>query len=222
MRNDLDQQIEGLRTAVIGMAERADGMMGSALRALTEGDVAAAELVVETDKLVDRAYEQVQHGVLALVALHGPVGGDLRLLTALIHVSLHLERMGDYAVSVARTANRSAEFPSEPALVDQLTEMGELAREVGRTAVSAFLHDDVEAAREVARLDDGVDQLNVGIFQRLVRLAAADEKRLEWATRMIQVTRQLERYADHGVDVAEQTLFVATGQASELSSNDPI
>jgi phosphate transport system protein len=218
VRNDLELQIDQLRGSVVAMGERADAMMGDALRALSEGDLTAAALVVEADVALDRAYEQVQHGVLAVVALHGPMGRDLRLLTSLIHVSLHLERMGDYAVNVARTFQQAASFAGDPDLTAQLLEMGTLAREVGRHALRAFVRDDATLAREVSGMDDRVDQLNDGIFHRLVRLAAQSEDRLEWATRMIQLTRQLERFADHGVDVAEQAVFVSTGEAVELGS----
>lgn len=218
MRNDLELQSDQLRASVIAMGERADAMLGDALRALADGDLTGADLVVEADAALDRAYEQVQHGVLAVVALHGPVGRDLRLLTSLIHVSLHLERMGDYAVNVARTFQQAAAFEGDAGLTDQLLEMGALAREVARLALHAFVRDDSDLAREVAAMDERVDRLNDGIFHRLVRLAAESEGRLEWATRMIQLTRQLERFADHGVDVAEQAVFVSTGEAVELGS----
>jgi phosphate transport system protein len=218
VRHDLELQLDQLRASVIAMGERADTMMGDALRALEDGDLTAADLVVAADVALDRAYEQVQHGVLAVVALHGPMGRDLRLLTALIHVSLHLERMGDYAVNVARTFQRAAGFAGDPDITQQLLEMGGLAREVGRGALHAFVRFDADLAREVAAVDERVDRFNDGIFHRLVRLAAESEDRLEWATRMIQLTRQLERFADHGVDVAEQAVFVSTGEAVELSS----
>jgi phosphate transport system protein len=221
LRNDFDQQIDGLVTTIAAMGERADQMLAAALEALSMGDTAAADRVVAADREVDRAYAQVQHGVLAAVALHGPVGGDLRLLTALVHVSLHLERMGDYATNVARTVKRAVEFPSDPSLSEQLAEMGALAREVGRASLRAFVTRDADAARASAALDDGVDRLNIGIFHRLVRLAAADEARIEWVTHMIQLVRQLERYADHGVDIAEQTIFAVTGQLTELSTRHP-
>ncbi|GGI08953.1 phosphate signaling complex protein PhoU [Egicoccus halophilus] len=220
MRNDLESQLDQLLTRVVGMSERADGMLTEALQAFELGDVAAARRVTAADAEVDRAYEQVQQGVLAVVALHGPVASDLRLLTSLIHVSLHVERMGDYASGVARTVERVRELPADPGLVDQLLEMGGRAREVTRAAMQSFVHLDVEAAKTCARLDDDVDRLYLGIFHRLVRLAAADEHRLEWATHMIQLVRQLERYADHGVDVAEQAVFAVTGRTVELSSFD--
>jgi phosphate transport system protein len=221
VRNDFEHQIDGLVGAVASMGERTDRMLTAALEALSLADTGAADRVVAADREVDRAYAQVQHGVLAAVALHGPVGGDLRLLTALVHVSLHLERMGDYAANVARTVKSSWDFPADESLASQLTEMGELAGQVGRESLRAFVARDAGAARVAAALDDGVDQLNVGIFHRLVRLAAADEERLEWATWMIQLVRQLERYADHGVDIAEQTVFAVTGQLKELSNRRP-
>jgi phosphate transport system protein len=221
VRNDFEKQVDGLVATVASMGERSDRMLASALVALSAGDSAAADRVIESDRDVDRAYTQVQHGVLAAVALHGPVGGDLRLLTALVHVSLHIERMGDYAANVARTVKSSVEFPSDASLSSQLTEMGGLAGQVGRDAVRAFVTRDQDAARAAAGLDDGVDQLNIGIFHRLIRLAAEDEARLEWATRMIQLARLLERYADHGVDIAEQTIFAVTGQLIELSTRHP-
>ena len=220
MRNDLELQLEQLLAHVVAMAERTDAMLAEALQALELGDIEAARRVTAADEEVDRAYEQVQHGVLSTVALHGPVAGDLRLLTALIHVSLHVERMGDYAAGVARIVERVRELPGDTGLTDQLLEMGAKAREVARASMLAFMHRDVDEAKACAPLDDVVDRLNVGIFQRLVRLAAADEHVLEWATHMTQVVRNLERYADHGVDIAEQAVFAVTGRVIELSTHD--
>lgn len=220
MRDDLDRQLDLLRHNVLAMGEQASAMLGDALRAFADDDRPAADQVVDADRALDRAYEQIQHGILAVIALHGPVGHDLRLLTTMIHVSLHLERMGDYAVNVARTARRSSDYPGDEDLTEQLVEMGELAREVGAAAVESFAKVDLDLAREVGVRDDAVDRLNLGIFQRLVRLAAHDEHRLEWAASMIQLTRQLERYADHGVDIAEQVHFLVTGQATEFSANN--
>ena len=160
MRDDLDRQLDDLLRQVVELGERADAMLGDACRALRDGDAAGPTAVIAADVEVDRLDAAVQQGVVTTIARRGPVGLDLRRLTALLRASLHLERMGDYAVNVARAAQRSAPFP-------------------------------------------------------------ADEHRLEWATRMILVARQLERYGDHGVDLAEQTIFVVTGEAVELSSDDP-
>ncbi len=221
MREELDHQLDDLLALVVELGEHTDRMLGAALVALRDGDVNASAHVVLADGVVDRLDERVQQGMVSTIARHAPVGRDLRLLTGVLRTSLHLERMGDYAVNVARAAERSAPFPADTELAAQLGEMGEIARDVGRRAVQAFVHSDAELAATVPTIDDGVDRLNVGIFHRLVRLAAEDEQRLEWATRMILVARLLERYGDHGVDLAEQAVYVVTGRTVEFSSNDP-
>jgi phosphate transport system protein len=218
VRDDLEQQLARLTTEVVRMGESVDGMLGTALQAFAASDPTMADEVLTADAAVDAAYEHIQHGVLAVVALHGPVGRDLRLLMALIHVSLHVERMGDYAVNVARTIKRVGGAPSDRDLAEQLSEMGARAREIGQVAVRAFAQEDADLARSVPDRDDEVDRLNDGVFGRLVRVAVDDEL-LPWATRMIQLTRQIERYADHAVAVAEQAVFVVTGEAVELSSH---
>lgn len=216
MRKDLTEQLGALRGHVAAMGSRADEMLSDAMRALRDNDLAAAATVVSADTSVDSAYEQVQHGVLALVALHGPMGHDLRVATALIHVSLHLERMADYAVNAARAVERAAELPRDAALIEQLAGMGDHAGTVGRMALDAFLKEDEALARAAAERDDAVDELELAIFQRLMGLAGDDPEQLEWATRMIRVARHLERYGDHGVDIAEQAIFVITGGTVDL------
>lgn len=218
MRNDLDLQTDQLRTAVVTMGEQADAMLAGALRGFSDGDLAAAEAAVADDDQVDRGYAQVQHGVLATIALHGPVGHDLRMLVSLIHVSIHLERMADYAVNVGRAAIQMADYPSDPDLTEQIVEMGALSREVGRSAMQAFIREDHDLAAGVPDLDGAVDRFDRGIFQRLVRLGGQDDGRLDWASRMIRVARHLERYGDHGVDIAEQAIFVVTGEAVDLNA----
>lgn len=220
MRQDLDDQLGRLQADVVTMGERADEMLGAALAALAAADAAAALRVLADDDAVDLLYERIQQGVLTLVALHSPVGHDLRVATAMLHTSLHAERMADYATSVAKVVQRTAALVPDVDLRDQVVAMGQSARAVGRAAMTALARSDEAAARDVARLDDDVDRLDLGIFTRLVELAAADGALLPWASQMIGAARCIERYADHAVDVAEQVVFVTTGRNVELSSDD--
>jgi len=216
MREDLDLQLNMLRDRVATMGTHADEMLDGAVRALVDNDLEAAAHVVNSDPRVDSAYEQVQHGVLALVALHGPMGHDLRVATALIHVSLHLERMADYAVNTARAVERATELPRDNDLVDRLADMGGHARTVGQMALESFLTEDEELAKAAATRDDEVDELELIIFQHLMGLAGDNSSQIEWATRMMRVARHIERYGDHGVDIAEQAFFVITGGTVDL------
>lgn len=220
MRQDLDDQLGRLQADVVTMGERADEMLGTALTALAGGDGAAAARVLADDDAVDLLYERTQQGVLTLVALHSPVGHDLRVATAMLHASLHAERMADYATSVAKVVQRTEALVPDPDLRDQVIAMGQSARAVGRAAMTALARSDEAAARDVARLDDDVDRLDLGIFTRLVELAATDGSLLPWASQMIGAARCIERYADHAVDVAEQVVFVTTGRTVELSSDE--
>jgi phosphate transport system protein len=196
-------------------------MLGRAVQALVDGDRVTAEQVIYADRAVDQRHVEVQHSVLTTVALQAPVGRDLRLLTAFLHVGLHLERMADHGVSVARATIRLLELPRDEDVVQQVVEMSGHAREVGRLAMRALLQLDEDLAREVAVADDRVDSYELGVFERLVAAAGAQPERLPWAAQMIGLSRRVERYADHGVDIAEQAIFAVTGISVELSGNDP-
>jgi len=221
MREELDRSIGELRGMLVDMSERADSMLGRAVTALAEGDRVRAEEVIYADRAVDQRHVEVQHGVLTTVALQAPVGRDLRTLTAFLHAALHLERMADYAVSIARGAIRLLDKPREESIVELLVEMSGHAREVGRTALQALLTLDEPLARQVAVADDRVDRLELRIFEELVGTAGSDASRLPWAAQMIGLSRRIERYADHGVDIAEQAVFAITGVTVELKGNDP-
>jgi phosphate transport system protein len=220
MREELDRAIGELRNMLVDMSERADGMLGQAVIALSEGDRVRAEEVIYADRAVDQRHVEVQHAVLTTVALQSPVGRDLRLLTAFLHSGLHLERMADHAVSVARGAIRLLDLPRDESIVELLVEMSGYAREVGRTALQALLTLDEALARSVAVADDRVDRLEMRIFEQLVGVAGADAARLPWAAQMIGLSRRTERYADHGVDIAEQAVFAVTGITVELLGED--
>ncbi len=221
MREELDRSIGELRGMIVDMSERADSMLGRAVLALVEAHRGRAEEVIYADRAVDQRHVEVQHGILTTIALQAPVGRDLRLLTAFLHSALHLERMADHAVSVARGAIRLVDMPREESIVELLVEMAEHAREVGRTALKALLTLDDTLAQQVAVADDQVDRLELRIFEELVGNAGVDASRLPWAAQMIGLSRGIERYADHGVDIAEQAVFAVTGVTVELSSNDP-
>lgn len=221
MRDDFHAALDALLAALLEMSEVSDEMLRDALSALAAHDADAAADVIRRDAVVDELYQDNQAGLLRALALQAPVAGDLRLVAAMLHVNIHLERMGDYATSVARMVARSADLRDDSELAQQLLEMGEHARRVGREAMRSFTHRDEGLARSLPELDDRVDQLNRAIFHRLVRLASTEEAKLEWAESMLVVPRLLERYGDHGVDIGEQTIFVVTGTAVELSSNAP-
>lgn len=216
MPSDLLNQTEQLKSHLAEMGKQADACAAAALGVLESGDASAATQVIADDADRDRAYAHIQNGVLAAIALHHPVGAELRTLTGLLHAGLHIERMIDLGVGMAQTVQPAVDDQSDPDVVHQLLEMGALAREVANRSVQAFLEDADHVAEEAQRLDDAVDRLYGNIVDRLVRLASSDQGLLRWTARMIHLTQLLERYADHGVNVAEQAVFMRTGEPVRL------
>ena len=210
-----------LEDRVLAMGDRVLDMLDQAMDALERRDQELGVAVIAMDDALDREYAAVQDGILTTLALQAPVASELRLVAALLHVNVHLERMGDVCVNIAKFVKLLGDFPGEDELLRQIHEMGEHGKRVARAALEAFSSRDLDAAKAVPALDDPLDQLNKGLFRRLVALAAADETRLDWAMRMVLVARNLERFGDHAVDVAEQAVFAVTGEMIELSSNSP-
>jgi len=210
-----------LEDRVLAMGDRVLDMMTQAMDALERRDQELGRAVIAMDDALDHEYAAVQDGILTTLALQAPVASELRLVAALLHVNVHLERMGDVCVNIAKFVKLLADFPGEDELMRQIHEMGEHGKRVARRALEAFSARDLEAAYELPAMDDPLDQLNKGLFRRLVALAASDETRLDWAMRMVLVARNLERFGDHAVDIGEQAVFAVTGRMIELSSNSP-
>lgn len=221
LRREYRERLADIEDQLLVMGERALGMLARALDAITGRDPGAATEVIHTDDQLDREYAGVQDAILTTLALQAPVARDLRLVAALLHANIHVERMGDLCVNIARFAELGADDAGDPELIAQIDQMGQLAIRAGRRALEAFAARDPEAARELPVLDDPIDQLNRGLFRRLIDLGGADEQQLDWAIRMVLVARYLERFGDHAVDIAEQAIFAVTGDMVELSSNSP-
>ena len=191
-------------------------MLPEVMAALRDHDTERAARVIRADDVVDARYRALQDDVLTLLALEGPVASDLRLLSSLLHVGIHVERMGDYCVNVAKFVTSATQWRPDPELSAQLQEMGVHVTTVAERALEAYARLDVDLARQLPGLDDPVDRLNKGLFRRLVTLAAQEASALDWAMSMVLVARNLERLGDHAVDIGEQVLFVVTGEAAEL------
>ncbi|MDQ3610259.1 MAG: phosphate signaling complex protein PhoU [Actinomycetota bacterium] len=187
-------------------------MAGEAVAALTAGDVQRAAAVVRSDDRLDDEHQELQEEILTLLALQAPVARELRLVSACLHVSGHLERMGDLCVNIARSVEETPQPNGDEPVLAQLDEMGRHARRLIRQSLDAFARRDASTAGRLRALDDPIDRLNRQLFRRLVELVPATPSRLDWAMRMVLVARYLERLGDHAVDIGTQAAFVATGR----------
>jgi phosphate transport system protein len=186
----------------------------AATRAMIERDLELADEVIAFDDEVDSAYLAIQEGVQSLLARQTPVASDLRLVLAMLHVNLHLERMADYCVTAAKLTKLSGSAPSDPRIVAALAEMGVRAEEMTRVAMRSFQHRDLARAEALVDLDELIDRTNRRLAGHVLELAA--EYR-EWGLRMLVVSRCLERIGDHAVDIGEQTAYLVTGDFREFT-----
>jgi phosphate transport system protein len=212
----LDVDLDGLEAELQEEGQRVLSTLRGAIRALQERDVELADEVIAFDDEVDRLYLEIEHSTERLLALKTPVAGDLRLLLAIIHVNLHLERMADYCVTIAKLTKLSASADPDPALVEVLVEMGERAEEMIRVALDSFARRDLAGAESLVDLDELIDRANRRFVERLVDVMADAELR-EWGLRMVLVSRALERIGDHAVDVGEQTAYLLTAEFREFT-----
>ncbi len=189
----------------------------SALNALARGDDELADEVIGFDDEIDRRYLAIETGVQSLLARQTPVATDLRLVLAILRVNLHLERMADYCVTVAKLTKLMGDLDvSDDRLLSSLEDMGIRAERMIRVALDAFANRDVEKAESLNELDDLIDRANRQAVDDVLQLGdSADER--EYGLRMLVISRCVERIGDHAVDIGEQVAYLVTGELRELT-----
>ena len=201
----LQEQGEVVRRAVRG-----------AVDAMQSQDVELCDEVIAFDDEIDVRYHRLERSIEEILAQQSPVATDLRLVLAVLHNSIHLERIGDQSVTVAKLTKLSAELETRHDLISGLREMGERAEEMVAAALESFAQRDVERARELVELDELIDRTNRRVADQVLQMAAVPGQQ-EWGMRMIVVARCIERIGDNAVDIGEQTAFVVTGAFEEFT-----
>ena len=174
------------------------------------------DAIIASDDEVDGYYMEVERRILDILALQSPMASDLRFLTALLHVSLHLERVADMSVNIAKIASSVSHLPRNETVLTTIMEMGSIAVRMIEASMDAFTNRDMDLCLTLPQMDDPVDRLNRGIVQEILP-SSNDVRLLEWGMQMHVVSRQIERVADHAVDIAEQTAFLITGEFREFT-----
>ena len=189
----------------------------SALNALARGDDELAEEVIKFDDEVDRRYVRIEEGVQSLLARQTPVAVDLRLTLAILRVNLHLERMADYCVTVAKLTKLMGELDvSGEELSRSIEDMGQRAEQMLRVALDSFAARDQAKAETLVELDELIDRANRNAAEEILSLGDAPAER-EYGLRMLVVSRCVERIGDHAVDIGEQVVYLVTGELREFS-----
>jgi phosphate transport system protein len=212
----IDEALDRVEAQLQEEGQRVLSAVHGAIRALQERDVELADEVIAFDDEIDQLFLAIEGSIQSLLALQTPVARDLRLLLAMLHINLLLERSADGCVTVAKLSKLVADADPDPALVAVLTEMGERAEEMIRVALDSFSKRDLVEAESLVELDELIDRANRRFVERLVDVMAEPELR-EWGLRMVVVARTIERIGDRAVDIGEQTAYLLTAQFREFT-----
>jgi phosphate transport system protein len=201
---------------LLAMASRVAEDLGKAVEALRQRDAGLAEAVKADDLAVNAMQARVEDLAAVLIATQQPVARDLRKLVSSIRLSDNLERMGDYAVHLAKAVIRlkDSDWPRQ---FEILGEMGSLGCRMIRDMADAFLSGDARAARDCAARDSRMDDLHHALAAMTLEGLKARPNLAEEAIKIIRTSAFLERLGDHVTNACELVVYIDSGEHEELN-----
>jgi len=218
VRIEFHEQLRELEEEVLSTADLTTAMLDQAVEAVTNTDVELARMVIDGDDRIDGRYLDCHQGILSLLARQAPVASDLRLIAALLHTIMHIERVGDLCVNISKLVFL---IPEQPAggedIIARVEAAAAQARDQIKQAQIAFRDRNVELAEDLVKQDDIIDRLNREVFNAAVEVGNSVPETREWAAHMMLIARYIERIGDHTVDIGEQIAFVISGEFREFT-----
>ncbi len=215
-RERFGQQLHALSAATAVLGEQAATAVRQAVQAFSSYDPVLAQRVVEEDAGINRMERQILDDASVLLMLQAPVASDLRRILGVSRVAASFERIGDHAAAIANSVLRLAAPP-------QLGDQGDLEQIIDqvqlmlRDGLRSYADTDVDLARAVCQIDDGVDVAYSHLFRELLTEMVEDSTLIARATYTLFVARDLERIADHMANVMETVVYIVTGETVELN-----
>ncbi|MCC7475849.1 MAG: phosphate signaling complex protein PhoU [Pirellulales bacterium] len=211
MSKHLERDLEALEREILDQSSRVEEMIAKACQALLErrGDIAAE--VAANELQINVREVKIEEECLKILALHQPVAVDLRRTATVLKINTELERIADLAVNIAERTISLAEFP-EFEIPDKLERMFNRASEMVRESLDAFVDQNVDAARDVCRRDDEVDEYNRRVIDDLLEVMRSRPELVEAAVHFFSVCRHVERIGDCATNIAEDVIYLVEGE----------
>jgi len=211
MKKHYSEELNHLKEMVLRMGGLVEKMTHQAVQALVERKRKKFSEVQEMEKQVNQLHMDIDEIALGMIALRQPTATDLRFITAAMKINTDLERIGDQAINIVEQAEKLVSVPSVKPLID-IPRMAEIAEEMLKSALDAFVKGDVESAYRTIERDDAVDQLKDQVFRELLTFMMADASTIAPSMDLILVSRHLERIADHATNICEDVIFMVKGK----------
>jgi phosphate transport system protein len=218
-RFEFHEQLRELEQEALSTIDLVCVALDQAIEAVLNRDAELAVMVIEGDDRIDGRYLDVHQGILSLLARQSPVASDLRLVAALLHTIMHIERAGDLCVNIAKLVPLMGEPPvNSGEVLMKLQAAAAQAHDQLKQAQVAFEQRNIALAEDLTSQDDIIDSLNRQIFQEAIDTGGGgDPHSREWAAHSMMMARYLERMGDHTVDIGEQIAFVISGEFREFT-----
>jgi len=221
-RTELDRLLSQLQDMLFKMESLVGESLLRAMTSLKTRDADLAQDVIRSDDPINVLRYEVEQFCVDMIATQQPVASDLRAIMGMMHTAVEMERMGDHAAGVAKVTLAVCSEPLLKPLID-LPRMATTAVEMLHDAIGALVNLDMEVARAIIDRDDEVDGLHNQIFRELITYMLEDTTTIRRATNLIWASHAVERFADRATNIAERTLFIASGRLEDLTSevSDP-
>jgi phosphate transport system protein len=207
----LHKEVEKLKKKLIDVATLVEESVYKSVKSLSERDLSLAQAVIADDLEIDRAEVDVEEDCMKILALHQPVAGDLRYIIAVLKMNNDLERIGDLAVNIAESAEFLCMYESVAAPFD-FQEMSKQAQKMLEMALDSLINMDKELAKKVIQMDDQIDEINREMYDQVKTRICSEPSQTGSLIRLLTVSRNLERIADHTTNIAEDVIYMIDGE----------
>jgi phosphate transport system protein len=215
MRSVYHKKLKVIQDDVLVMGCLVGEAIQLSVDALTKRDMELARRIIAGDQKINQLRFDIEEKCIQLIATQQPIANDLRMILAVLNIITEAERIGDYAVGIAKISIMIGDEPPLKPLID-IPRMADQTVDMLRRSLDAFIGCDAEAATKITAEDDIVDDLYDKVFQELLSFMMRDPSTVTRATRLIWVAHDLERSADRVTNICERVVFVVTGKMEEI------
>jgi phosphate transport system protein len=218
MRTVFHKKLREIQDDILAMGSMASKAILRSIDALKNRDLTLAHQIIADDQKINFKRFEIEEKCIQLIATQQPMASDLRIIIAILNITTEIERIGDYAVGIARIVIMIGDEPPLKPLID-IPRMAEQTVDMLRRSLDAFINRDAEAVKKIAAEDDLVDNLYDQVFRELLVFMAEDPKTITRATRLIWTAHNLERAADRVTNICERVVFMVTGKMEEIGAS---
>ena len=219
LRKTFETEIKKVKDDILMLGSMVEKAIIDSVSALKKRDIKASENILANDRAINKKRFEIEDELMVLIATQQPMAHDLRLLASIMEINSELERMGDYAKGIANINIRMGDSPLLKPLID-VPRMAEKGADMLHRALTAFVNEDIETSRKIPVEDDEVDALYNQVYRELMTIVIADPKTIERANWLLWTAHNLERFADRVTNICERTVFIVTGELTEINDTD--